>query len=47
MSKEQRVSYTVSEAIANIAMHRAPVNAIDHAMIEAIHAAMRRADEDP
>lgn len=47
MSSEQRVDYTVSEGIANIAMHRAPVNAIDHPMIEAIHAAMRRADRDP
>ncbi len=47
MSNQQRVNYSVTEGIANIAMQRAPVNAIDHPMIEAIHAAMRRADQDP
>ena len=47
MSTQQRVDYTVSDSIANIAMQRAPVNAIDHPMIEDIHGAMRRADQDP
>jgi enoyl-CoA hydratase len=46
VDSEQRVSYTVADGIANIAMRRAPVNAIDHPMIDAIHAAMRRAEQD-
>lgn len=47
MSTAARVEYNVSDGIAVIAMARAPVNAIDHPMIEAIHAAFRRADHDP
>lgn len=46
MTSERRVDYEVRDAIAWIAMNRAPVNAVDHAMIEAIHAALRRADAD-
>ncbi len=46
MSGEQRVDYRVEDGIAVIAMNRKPVNAIDHPMIDAIHAALRRADGD-
>lgn len=41
-----RVDYSVTDRIAVIALNRAPVNAIDHAMIDAIHAALRAADAD-
>lgn len=47
MSAEHRVDYRVADGIARIAMNRAPVNAIDHSMIDAIHAGLRRADADP
>lgn len=46
MSKDHRVDYEVRDRIACIALNRAPVNAIDHAMIDAIHAGLRRADAD-
>lgn len=46
MSSSDRVIYEVKGRVAMIAMNRAPVNAIDHAMIDAIHDAMRRADAD-
>jgi enoyl-CoA hydratase len=46
MSSSERVIYEVKGRVAMIAMNRAPVNAIDHAMIDAIHGAMRRADAD-
>lgn len=46
MSADAAVDYTVSDRIATIAMRRAPVNAIDHPMIDAIHAALRRAEGD-
>lgn len=46
MSPQDRISYAVHDRIATIAMNRAPVNAIDHAMIDAIHAALRKADAD-
>lgn len=47
MTAPERIQYSVENAIATIALHRAPVNAIDHAMIDAIHAALRKADRDP
>ena len=47
MTADHRLDYEVSERIAVIALNRKPVNAIDHAMIDAIHAALRRADADP
>lgn len=47
MSAEHRLDYTVRDRIACIALNRKPVNAIDHPMIDAIHAALRRADADP
>lgn len=43
---EDRVRYEVRGRVAVIAMCRAPVNAVDHRMIEAVHAAFRRADAD-
>ncbi len=47
MSTEQeRVNYTVANGVAVLRMNRAPVNAIDHPMIDAIHAALLRADSD-
>lgn len=46
MSTEHRIDYAVDDRIARIALNRPPVNAIDHAMIDAIHAALRRADAD-
>ena len=42
-----RVDYEVKDRVAVIAMNRAPVNAIDHPMIDAIHAAFRTAEADP
>lgn len=47
MSSQHRVDYAVADRIATIAMNRAPVNAIDHPMIDAIHARLREADADP
>lgn len=47
MSSEARIDYDVKDRTAVIAMNHKPVNAIDHPMIDAIHAALRRADADP
>lgn len=47
MSSQHRVDYAVADRIATIAMNRAPVNAIDHPMIDAIHTCLRKADADP
>jgi enoyl-CoA hydratase len=47
MSGTHRVDYDVKDRVATIAMNRPKVNAIDHAMIDAIHAAFRRANADP
>ena len=46
MGSEHRLDYDVTDHIATIAMNRPPVNAIDVAMIEAVHAALRRAEAD-
>ncbi len=46
MPSDNRIDYEVKDQVAVIAMNRAPVNAIDHAMIDAIHAALRQADSD-
>ena len=46
MPTEHRVDYDVKDRVAVIAMNRPRVNAIDHAMIDAIHVALRRADAD-
>jgi enoyl-CoA hydratase/carnithine racemase len=40
------VRYEVVDRVARITMCRAPVNALDHALVEAILAAYRRADAD-
>jgi len=46
MSEQDRIAYSVTDRVAVIAMNRPPVNAVDIAMIDAIHAAYRRADAD-
>lgn len=46
MSSSHRIDYEVKDRLAVIAMNRRPVNAIDHPMIDAIHAALRQADAD-
>jgi enoyl-CoA hydratase/carnithine racemase len=46
MATTNRVDYEVKDRVAVIALNRAPVNAIDHPMIDAIHAAMRTAEAD-
>jgi enoyl-CoA hydratase/carnithine racemase len=46
MTIADRVDNAVTDRVAVIAMNRPPVNAIDHAMIDAIHAALRQADAD-
>jgi enoyl-CoA hydratase len=46
MSPDDRIEYEVKERVAVISMNRAPVNAIDHPMIDAIHAALRQAEAD-
>jgi enoyl-CoA hydratase/carnithine racemase len=46
MSSQHRIDYEVKDRVALIAMNRAPVNAIDHPMIDAIHEALRRAEAD-
>lgn len=43
----QLIDYTVQNRTAEITMHRAPVNAINHALIEEINAAYRQAKADP
>ncbi len=47
MTASQRIDYTVEDGIATILLQRAPVNAIDHPMIDAIHDALRQADRSP
>ena len=42
MSSASRVDYEATEQVAVISLNRAPVNAIDHPMIDAIHAACAR-----
>ncbi len=46
MTSTPRVIYRVDDGVAVIEMSRAPVNAIDHPMIDEIHAALLRADDD-
>ncbi len=43
----QLIDYSVQNRTAEITMRRAPVNAIDHALIEEINAAYRQAKADP
>jgi enoyl-CoA hydratase len=42
----RHVDYSVTDHVAEITMQRAPVNAIDHALIEDINAAYREAKRD-
>jgi enoyl-CoA hydratase len=46
MCPTDRIDYSVQDQVAVIAMNHPPVNAIDHAMIEAIHTALRQAEAD-
>lgn len=46
MPSHRPIDYAVTDGIAVIAMNRPKVNAIDHAMIDAIHNALREADAD-
>jgi enoyl-CoA hydratase len=41
------IDYSVDERIATLRMNRAPVNALNHELVEAILAAYRRAKDDP
>ncbi|MCC6534604.1 MAG: enoyl-CoA hydratase/isomerase family protein [Burkholderiales bacterium] len=41
------LDYAVRERVAEIALRRAPVNALNHALVEAINAAYRQARDDP
>ncbi len=43
---EHRVDYEVVDRVAFLALNRPPVNAIDHRMIDAVHARLREADAD-
>lgn len=42
----EQITYNVTDAVAWVGMARAPVNAIDHAVIDALHAALERANAD-
>jgi enoyl-CoA hydratase len=46
MSDSDLLSYEVRDRVAVITMRRAPVNAVNFALIEAIHASWLRADKD-
>jgi len=43
----ETIDYAVSDRVAEITMHRAPVNAINHQLTEEINAAYRLAKDDP
>lgn len=47
MSDSDLLAYEVRDRVAVLTMSRPPVNAVNYALIEAIHAAWRRADTDP
>ena len=47
MAETELISYDVQRRVALITMRRPPVNAVNYAFIDAIHAAWRRADRDP
>lgn len=46
MPSQHRLDYEIRERVAVISLNRPPVNAIDMAMIDAIHGALRRAEAD-
>ncbi|HWA38964.1 MAG TPA: enoyl-CoA hydratase/isomerase family protein, partial [Burkholderiales bacterium] len=41
------INYSVSEKVATLELCRAPVNALNHELVEALLAAYRRAKDDP
>lgn len=41
------VAYSLADGIAMIRLNKAPVNALDHPLLDAFHAALRKADADP
>ena len=43
----ENLDYTVRERVAEITMRRAPVNALNHALVEDINNAYRKAKDDP
>ncbi|MBM4227824.1 MAG: enoyl-CoA hydratase/isomerase family protein, partial [Gammaproteobacteria bacterium] len=43
---ESRIQYEVQQRVAVISLCRLPVNALDHPMLDQLHAALRRADAD-
>ena len=47
MTAPHRLDYSVQDGVAVLAMNRPPVNALDHPMMDALHAALREADADP
>ena len=47
VAETELISYDVQGRVAVITMRRPPVNAVNYAFIDAIHAAWRRADKDP
>lgn len=47
MSDQSLVGYEVRDRVAVLTMQRGPVNAVNFALIDAIHAGLRRADADP
>ena len=47
MAETDLISYEVQGRVALITMRRSPVNAVNYAFIDAIHAAWLRADKDP
>lgn len=46
-AQQELVGYDVIDRVAVLRLQKAPVNALDHAMLDAMHDAMRRADADP
>jgi enoyl-CoA hydratase len=46
MTSDHRVDYEVNDRVAVIALNRPPVNAIDHPLLDAFHAALRAAQAD-
>ena len=41
------IGYQIVDRVAVLRMQKAPVNALDHALLDALHDALRRADGDP
>jgi len=47
MAVENLMRYELVDGVAVLTMQRPPVNAVNHALVDAIHAAFRAADADP